>query len=125
MVEVLFPPGRSVPGPVGDEPVTTAFRVALALTPVSVVLAPLGEEILFRGVLFTGLRNRIALHKAYLLSALTFALIHNITGINVLYFLWFGLVMAWARHRTGGLLVLIALHALVNLAVFFRRVLFS
>jgi len=125
MVKILFPPERAVAAPAGDQPVTSALWVVLAMAPLSVVLAPLGEEVLFRGVLFTGLRSRIPLWRAYLLSALTFALIHDLAGINIVYFLWFGLVTAWARQRTGGLLVPIALHVGVNLSVLLRDLLLS
>jgi len=120
-VKVLFPPDMTAPDPGGDDPVTSALSMVLARAPLTVLLAPLSEEMLFRGVLFPGLRSRIALWKAYLLSSLAFALMHHLHGINILDLLWFGLVMAWARHRTGGLLVPILLHAGYNPYVLVAR----
>lgn len=124
MLRVLFPPDRTVAGSNGG-PAISVLWAALAMAPASLLLAPLGEEILFRGVLFPGLRARIVLWKALLLSALAFAFSHSFSGIEVVYFLWVGLVLAWARHRTGGLLAPIVIHISINLYVFARTVLFS
>lgn len=84
------------------------------------LLAPLGEEILFRGYLFGAVLQHSRL-LAYLSSALAFALAHSLSateGVVVLLATTFviGLVLAAARERTGSLVPAIMAH-LVNNAV--------
>ncbi len=83
----------------------------------AVVLAPLAEEGLFRGVFFVYLRDRGFPVLAFWGTGIFFGLIH----MNVAAFLpltLFGLALAWAYQRTGNLLTCITAHALFNLAPF-------
>jgi uncharacterized protein len=92
-------------------------NTALALL-VAVVMAPLVEEVLFRGVLFQALRRRLGLWPGALLSSLVFTLIHveivfsQPVALAGLFSL--GVFLAWAFHRTGSLLVPILGHAVFN-----------
>ncbi len=79
-----------------------------------VVLAPLGEELLFRGLLFSALRNRVPLWPAIGTSGLLFALSHGEALAIVLLFP-IGMYFAWAYHRRGSLAVTIVAHAVFNL----------
>ncbi|MBM3298961.1 MAG: CPBP family intramembrane metalloprotease [Deltaproteobacteria bacterium] len=63
-------PGASGAGP--DYAISTIVIIALVL----VVLAPVCEEIFFRGYLFSAMRNRMSLQPALLLSACLFAFVH-------------------------------------------------
>jgi membrane protease YdiL (CAAX protease family) len=75
----------------------------------AVLLAPLAEESLFRGLLFTRLRAGTGRPVAYVASALGFALIHaNPAGLVI--YAWLGLCFALALERTGRLWPAIAVH---------------
>jgi membrane protease YdiL (CAAX protease family) len=82
-----------------------------------VIGAPLGEEILFRGFLFRGLRDsRLGGPGAIVVSSVMFASIHlqygpyDMAAVGLT-----GVVLACARLRTGSLLLCMAMHALANL----------
>ena len=79
----------------------------------AIVLAPVAEEALFRGVLYTALRQRGYRRLAVWGNAMLFALIHfNIAAIVPLIFL--ALVWTWLYERTGNLLAPIAAHMTFN-----------
>jgi uncharacterized protein len=84
----------------------------------AVVLAPLAEELLFRGLLFTALLRRRSLHVAALVSSVVFAIVHVDVAVSqplaLVGLTLVGLVLAYAYHRTGSLLVPIAGHAAFN-----------
>lgn len=90
-----------------------------ALVIAAVVLAPLWEEIFFRGLLFAGMERRFGFWPAALVSSLVFGLVH-FEGLSAgsLYLIGqtavLGLVLAWLLRRTGTLLAPIAAHALNN-----------
>lgn len=86
-------------------------RVSMIVLGVSaVVLAPIVEECLFRGLLFVRLRRHASRGFAYGASALVFAAIHgNLAGLVV--YVWLGLVFAATTERTGRTTAAIAVHA--------------
>jgi membrane protease YdiL (CAAX protease family) len=78
-----------------------------------VFLAPLGEEMVFRGIAYTALRPR-GKWRALIVTSLLFALAH----MQVIHFIpifFIGLILAYLFERTGSLKPAIALHILVNL----------
>jgi membrane protease YdiL (CAAX protease family) len=79
-----------------------------------IVFAPLGEELLFRGLLFTGLRRSLPLWAATAGSAIAFAVTH-VEWLAVVVIFPVGLLLAYAFHRRGTLLVAVAAHATFNL----------
>ncbi len=79
----------------------------------AIVLAPIAEEIIFRGVLYPLLRQRNHPQIALLASSLLFALIHS----NVMTFLplfLFALALVWLVERTDALIASITAHAVFN-----------
>ena len=75
----------------------------------ALVLAPLGEELFFRGLLFRRLARSAGLWPALVTSALLFAVFHgNIRGFVI--YMWLGLVFAGAYAATGRLTCAIAVH---------------
>ncbi|MCC6528181.1 MAG: CPBP family intramembrane metalloprotease, partial [Polyangiaceae bacterium] len=97
-------------------PYLDPFGVAL-LGLAAVVLAPIGEEWLYRGILLPWLARRVRPEWAVVLSAALFGLGHLQYGPQLLVIVAYGLVFGWARVRTGGLAAPVALHMLVNAAV--------
>lgn len=83
------------------------------------VVAPVGEELLFRGVLLRGLLRRTNPTLAIWGSALAFALVHVIldpgAGFAVPALLLLGLLSGYRAQRTGDLSQSILLHAGFNL----------
>ncbi len=77
------------------------------------VVAPLAEELFFRGMLYPLLRRRWSLWPAILLNGLLFALIHVLPPLLPGLFL-VGVVLAWVREKSGSIVPCILLHALQN-----------
>lgn len=87
------------------------------------VLAPISEELLFRGLIFCGLycRSRV---WAYVLSVLAFSLAHvfdamffqplGLTFVNLIVYLPAGFVLARTYERSGSIWSAIFLHAALN-----------
>jgi membrane protease YdiL (CAAX protease family) len=78
--------------------------------------AAISEELLFRGVIFSGLRKSMSLWPAALISSLVWSLLHLVSGnlavAGVLAI--FGLALAWAYERSGSLWTPICAHAFNN-----------
>lgn len=81
------------------------------------VLAPVLEELVFRGVVFATLRRRLPLAVAAVASGLLFALPHGYSWPGLAAVAWTGVVLAWAYERTGSLVPGILAHAGGNLGV--------
>jgi len=80
------------------------------------IIAPLFEEIFFRGFLFEGLKYSAAgFLGASVISSLVWALIHlQYSAIYIVMIFVFGLVFSYAKHKTSSLYVPIILHIFVN-----------
>jgi membrane protease YdiL (CAAX protease family) len=82
-----------------------------------VVVAPLSEELFFRGFLHRGwAASRLGVVGTVFLTAVLWALLHqqyNWLGIAVIFCM--GLTLGWLRQRTGSLVLTMVLHALNNL----------
>jgi membrane protease YdiL (CAAX protease family) len=79
-----------------------------------VVIAPLIEEIFFRGYLFKLLQDKLGDNPAVILTSILFAAAHfNI--FTFLPILVMGALMGWARKRTGSIIPSLILHMANNL----------
>jgi membrane protease YdiL (CAAX protease family) len=78
-----------------------------------VILAPIAEEVFFRGVVFNALLREAGSRWAYIGSAALFAVIH-LEPVAMLPLFALGLALAWVYQRTRNLLAPIAMHATVN-----------
>jgi membrane protease YdiL (CAAX protease family) len=90
---------------------TQAGRVYLAVF--AVLLAPLAEEVLFRGIIYSAVRDLGFPRTAFWISAVLFALIHMSVQI-FLPILTLGLIFAWLYEKTGNLLSSITAHSAFN-----------
>lgn len=81
------------------------------------LLAPVAEEILYRGILFRSLRNRLGVLPAAVLSASIFAVLHFYDGYGLVSVGVFGFFCALLYAGTGSLTSVIALHVLYNLSI--------
>lgn len=82
-----------------------------------IIAAPVAEEFVFRGFLFTGFeRSFVGLPGALVITSLAWALLHVQYGwfdIGVIFVM--GIVLGLARHLSGSLWVPVAMHVLNNL----------
>ncbi len=74
----------------------------LVLALVVVVMAPLAEEVFYRGLLQRTLLRRIPLWPAMIVTSLVFAASH-LQALQFPALAAFGLVLSWLAHRTGRL----------------------
>jgi len=77
------------------------------------LVAPLTEELLFRGVILEGLRQNYRLLTAVFMSSVLFALAHVIPWLIVNAF-FIGLILSWIKIETGSLVPCLYAHALYN-----------
>jgi membrane protease YdiL (CAAX protease family) len=93
----------------------TPALLALALFQ-PIILAPLAEELFFRGSLFGWLRGRFNVSTAILVSAALFALYHPLVYLWPMAFL-FGLGSGWYRVRSGSLTPFLIVHMANSIAM--------
>lgn len=110
---------------VNDAAIATEAQSQFLLTFIgTVLLVPLAEECLFRGLLFSLFRRR-SRFLGYLVSTLLFCAVH-VTGYVGLYDWWVlgvcflqyipaGVALAWAFDASGSIFAPIVIHTLVNL----------
>lgn len=78
-----------------------------------VILAPIAEEVFFRGVVFNAWLRESGVRWAVIGSSALFAIIHlSVVALVPIFLL--GLALAWIYRRKGNLLAPIAMHATVN-----------
>ena len=106
-------PLRTASKAFGLEPAWGPVGVGLFLA-AAVVVAPVAEEMLFRGVLLPWLVRWMRPAAALGWSSVVFAIGHLYYGAGALLIAYYGLVLGWARLRTGKLWAPIILHALLN-----------
>lgn len=94
----------------------TSADVAVTLAAYAII-APLFEEMIFRGVVFATLRRRFGWGTSAVLSALVFSLVHGYGLLGLLTVFWSGVLWAWAYEKTGSLWPGIIAHGINNLLV--------
>lgn len=77
------------------------------------ILAPLGEELLFRGVLYTFIRERWGIWIGVVASALIFGLIHGNLAVGITAFI-LGIVTALVFEYSKSLWTAVIVHAINN-----------
>jgi membrane protease YdiL (CAAX protease family) len=93
------------------------FEVGSHFWPVfflAVVIAPITEEIIFRGFIFGYLRRHLPLRRAALLTGMIFAILHPQGWLAFLYLTVVGGGLAILREYRPGLIAPIVTHAMIN-----------
>ena len=109
---------------VNDDSIAVLRQGNLALTAVmTVVLAPVSEECLFRGLIF-GSARRVSRWAAYAISAAAFAALHVMGYVGsfgalqlLLCFVQYlpaGLVLAAAMEKTNSIVTAMCIHCIIN-----------
>ena len=76
-------------------------------------IAPVCEELCFRGWIYTAFKKRLGVSAGIVASALLFALLH-LSPLHILPLFALGMAFAFAYERTGSLWVAILMHAVNN-----------
>jgi membrane protease YdiL (CAAX protease family) len=101
-----------------DQLLKSSQQVRIAVAILAVFTAPLVEEVIYRGMLFSSLRNRIGLMATVIVVTATFAGVHvfqnrgawvSISGLTVL-----SLALTMVRARTKSVLPCVFIHTLNN-----------
>ena len=79
----------------------------------ALVAAPVGEELLFRGTLFAGIRDAHGSRAAIAGSAVAFALFH-LSPVHLVVAAVAGLALGWLREHSGRLWPCVLAHACHN-----------
>lgn len=102
-IDALHDPGRSVP-------------TVVALWISAAVVAPIAEELFFRGLLQTFLVNLFARRwLAVATASVVFGAVHFAQPHAIAALILLGLLLGYAYERTGSLIPAILIHALFNL----------
>jgi membrane protease YdiL (CAAX protease family) len=115
----LYLSGHAVVTPFQLQSYTTAAAKGWlpAMAVAAIVVAPAGEEIMFRGFLFRGwMRSERSAWPAIVVISLIWAALHiqyDWTGVLQIFII--GLFLGWTRWRSGSTLLTFLLHALFNL----------
>lgn len=103
-------------GVLSQEPITEQnvpdpffWTVSLATT---VVLIPIVEELLFRGILFGSFCRAFSYKIAIVLSAVLFMLVHSMVSWPSVFVI--GVLLAWLYWQTDNLAVTMVIHGTVN-----------
>ena len=108
---------------VGEPEQSTAEDIGADESPVAlicagvmfVVVAPVAEEMFFRGFFYGSLRTRFAPVGAAIVCGVVFGVIHASTGASAIPLLIaLGVIFCLVRERTGSLYPCIAMHSLNN-----------
>ncbi|MGD0025802.1 MAG: type II CAAX endopeptidase family protein [Xanthobacteraceae bacterium] len=116
---LLFLSGRALVTPFQLQSYTTAAAEGWLpiMSVATIIMAPAGEEIMFRGFLFRGFaRSERSTWPAIVVISLLWAGLHfqyDWTGILQIFAA--GLFLGWLRWRSGSTLLTLLLHALFNL----------
>jgi membrane protease YdiL (CAAX protease family) len=114
---LLYVTGHDIVAPFQVEAYRTAkdagwlFALLLAI----VVVAPIGEEIAFRGFLYRGLALPGRELHAIVIIALAWALLHiQYDWLGMAQIFAIGLILGWFRWASGSTTLTIVMHVLVN-----------
>jgi hypothetical protein len=80
---------------------------------VAILIAPISEEILFRGFLLNKFHSKYGSKKSILITSVIFALFHMHLGAIIPVFI-LGMSIGWIKIKTRSLLPCIYIHIIQN-----------
>lgn len=121
IIELIIGPGTST----NQEAIESLVSIApLTLVFTTVFFAPIVEELVFRGSIYTMIRKKASPLTTILITGAIFALLHVIFGLiggevkEIVYFIQYfamGCAFGYVYHKTDSLHVCIAIHMINNL----------
>ena len=118
LAPLLSPEQEDVTKEIGGDSGSTLAMVAAGF--LIIVVAPVSEEVFFRGFMFTGLRRSMPVSVAAVISAAVWGSLH-LSGGNVgvaIQLAVFGVILALLYERSGSLWATIFAHGLNNTIAF-------
>lgn len=114
-IAVYFAAGQTLENPQLDFLLPEGLSAidALVMLILAGFIAPLGEELLFRGVIYTIFRERWGIWLSVLLSSFIFAVIHGNVAVGITGFL-LGIVAAVIFELSRSLWTAVLVHAINN-----------
>jgi len=82
----------------------------------SIILAPFGEEVIFRGIIYSEIRP-ISTKLAAIISSFMWALIHPFSIGGYIGIILLGIFLAYSYNRTKSLIVPIGIHSIQNASI--------
>jgi len=129
LVATLSMNGTGLSAPVVLPPASSAVDLVANVLAAGII-APIGEELLYRGVIAQAWARQSSARRAILFSAITFAFAHTLTvggtsvagaasgaAIAFVVRLPLGIALGWLWIRRRSLVATISLHAAYNLAI--------
>lgn len=101
---------------IGFEGANGGLEITMAFLAL-VILTPIAEEVLMRGIIFRNLNRYFSFGVAAIVSAVVFGFLHGQFNVFIDTFV-LGLVLAWLVNKTDSLWPAIGLHSLKNLIAF-------
>lgn len=95
----------------------TSLPLKIMFAAAGIIVAPIGEEIFFRGLLYNSLKRQWGVPAAIVVSGVIFAVAH-FGPIAILGIIPMGMLLAYVYERTKSLWVTITMHMLNNLLAF-------
>jgi membrane protease YdiL (CAAX protease family) len=89
-------------------------RLVATIVIIAVVVAPVVEEIMFRGAFYTWLRSKMGAAAAIFISAIVFAVLHPQGAIGIVPLATVGIALAFLREWRQTLIAPMIAHAFVN-----------
>jgi len=108
-------PGEHLQGPVKQMLQSPSPELLVQLGLVAIIVAPLAEELFFRGFLYGALKRLMQPWVAMMAVGMLFGLMHSPLAATVPMFL-FGMMLCYIYEKTGRLIIPITIHVLFNLA---------
>lgn len=98
-----------------------SFSPSVILITGAVILAPIAEELLFRGLVLNALKKKVSIHLSIFIQAIFFVLLHNFTyentlssNIGIVQSFIDATLFGYARYYTKSLYVPITMHITGN-----------
>lgn len=86
---------------------------AIAIVIMSLIIAPIGEEALMRGLIYPVLRRKLSVTSTIVITALLFAMLHG-NLVQIVLTIPLGIALGYLYERTHNLLACISMHMLFN-----------
>ena len=119
-IAILF--GVLSQAPVSEQPLPNPF-FWMEFVATKVVLIPVVEELLYRGILFGSFARSFSYKIAIVLSAVLFMLSHLMVSWPSVFVI--GILLAWLYWRTDNLTVTMVIHGTINLGTFLSAPLYA
>lgn len=102
---------------VGFDGISAPIELVVAFVAL-VILAPIAEELIFRGYLFGSLRDNISVLPAAIITSAIFGLVHGQWNVGLDTFV-LSLALCYLREKTGSIWAGVLLHAIKNGLAYF------